>query len=149
MTMAGVAVLDLFAGSGALGIEALSRGAGRAVFVDRSAAAAITIRANLAALGLSGRAEVICAPADRALQRLLPGRERFELVFVDPPYRDDASSDILRRLVAADLLAPAAWVVVHQYKRAPEAGAPELEAVARTVTGDHRVVIFRRAASPA
>ena len=149
MNLAGVAVLDLFAGSGALGIEALSRGAARAVFVDRSAPAAAAITANLAALGLSTRAVVICAEARRALQRLLSSGQRFELVFVDPPYRGDASSDILRRLVAAELLAPEAWVVAHQFKGAPEATAAELEPVVRSVTGDHRITIFRRARDPA
>ena len=77
----GAAVLDLYAGSGALGIEALSRGAERALFVESSREACRTIGANLAALGL--KATVLCQDAERAL-----GHERgsYDLILADPPY---------------------------------------------------------------
>jgi 16S rRNA (guanine966-N2)-methyltransferase len=89
----GLTVLDLFAGSGAMGIEALSRRAGRAVFVDRDPAALAAVRANLAALGLEDRATVVRADA---LGWLAGGGARagggagpvpFDLALVDPPYR--------------------------------------------------------------
>ncbi len=76
-------VLDLYAGSGALGIEALSRGAAKAVFVDSSRGAAEAVRANLTALGLRG--EVVCREALDYL-RGAAGQRRFDLVFCDPPY---------------------------------------------------------------
>ncbi len=84
----GLAVLDLFAGSGALGIEALSRGARRAVFVERDAGALAALRANLAALGLEEqRAQVRAGDALRALRAAAARAETYDLVFLDPPYR--------------------------------------------------------------
>jgi 16S rRNA (guanine966-N2)-methyltransferase len=85
----GAEVLDLFAGSGALGLEALSRGAARATFVDSAPAAVRALRANLAALGAD--AEVVRADALRWM-RAASGRERqYSLVFLDPPYRQAAT----------------------------------------------------------
>jgi len=80
----GADVLDLFAGSGALGVEALSQGAARATFVDSDRAARHAVRRNLEACGFVDRAAIITAPADRFLARL--GAERFDLAFCDPPY---------------------------------------------------------------
>lgn len=76
----GASVLDLYAGTGALGIEALSRGAARATLVERDAKAVASIRANLAACGFEDRAEVVAADVDRAV---LP---KVDVGFVDPPY---------------------------------------------------------------
>jgi 16S rRNA (guanine966-N2)-methyltransferase len=75
-------VWDLFAGSGALGIEALSRGAAAAVFVERDRQAVATIRSNLAALGLDDRATVVCRDALRWVERA----GRADVILVDPPY---------------------------------------------------------------
>src|SRR5947208_2259988 len=100
-------VLDLFAGSGALGIEALSRGAASAVFVERDPAALRALRENLAALGL-GRdvAEVRRSDAMRALHSAQRRGENYDLVFIDPPY--DRARDLGPRLGAglAPLLSP-------------------------------------------
>jgi len=79
----GAAVLDLFAGSGALGIEALSRGAGAATFVERDRAARRTLRVNLAALGLSDRAAIVRGGAEDGAWR---ARGPFDRIFADPPY---------------------------------------------------------------
>lgn len=82
-------VLDLFAGSGALGIEALSRGAAHVTFVDRDRAAISAVQANLEACGMSDRARVVTSPADRFLAA---AGERWDLALLDPPYemgRDD------------------------------------------------------------
>ena len=81
----GAAVLDLFAGSGAMGIEALSRGAASATFVDRDPKALAAVRANLDATGLSDRATVVRADASRWLD----GAGRFDLAVLDPPYATD------------------------------------------------------------
>jgi 16S rRNA (guanine966-N2)-methyltransferase len=86
----GAAVLDLFAGSGAAGIEALSRGAARAVFVDRDAGAIRTIRANLERTGLTERAEARAGDALAYLRADAGRAGPFDLVVVDPPYRDVA-----------------------------------------------------------
>jgi len=86
--VAGVRVLDLFAGSGALGIEALSRGAAAAVFVDRSQPAITAIRANLAALDIE--ADVRRMQASVALRAAADRGEAYDLVFLDPPYKHAA-----------------------------------------------------------
>ena len=80
----GADVLDLFAGSGALGVEALSQGAARATFVDSDRAARQAVRRNLEACGFLDRAAIIAAPAERFLARL--GAEQYDLAFCDPPY---------------------------------------------------------------
>jgi 16S rRNA (guanine966-N2)-methyltransferase len=82
----GLRVLDLFAGSGALGIEALSRGAGEVTLVDSAPPALDAIRRNLQALGIM--AEVAGLPVARFLQRARRAARQYDLVFLDPPYRD-------------------------------------------------------------
>jgi 16S rRNA (guanine966-N2)-methyltransferase len=79
----GANVLDLFAGSGALGLEALSRGAAHATFVEAHRATATALRRTVADLELAGRATVVAQPVERAVQQLAG---RFDLVFADPPY---------------------------------------------------------------
>jgi 16S rRNA (guanine(966)-N(2))-methyltransferase RsmD len=110
-------VLDLFAGSGALGIEALSRGAAHAVFVDRSQQAIGAIRANLAALGIEAEVRPIAARA--ALRAASARREAYDLVFLDPPYR--RAAELGRELSEAlpAVLAPGARVVTESDRRAP------------------------------
>src|SRR4051812_2631513 len=84
----GFSVLDLFAGSGALGIEALSRGATHATFVDQGKTALAAVRANLRELGLEPRATVMSGDAVALAARHVPASP-WQLVFIDPPYRSD------------------------------------------------------------
>ncbi|HTA13348.1 MAG TPA: 16S rRNA (guanine(966)-N(2))-methyltransferase RsmD [Solirubrobacteraceae bacterium] len=116
----GLVALDLFAGTGALGIEALSRGAERAVFVERDAAAIRALRTNLDLLGLRApEAEVRVGDALLALRAARKSAETYDLVFVDPPYRQAREvRDGLSALLPA-LLAPGARVVVESDRRAP------------------------------
>jgi 16S rRNA (guanine966-N2)-methyltransferase len=144
---AGARVLDLFAGSGSLGLEALSRGASRAVFVDSSRAAAAAIRDNLRVLGLEERAEVIVASVDRAIATLAARGEHFDLVFVDAPYRNDSSAAVLQALTADGLLGADAYVIVRQAGRAPEISLAGLEAINRATLGDHRIALYRAPAA--
>jgi 16S rRNA (guanine966-N2)-methyltransferase len=111
----GAAVLDLFAGSGALGIEALSRGAASAVFVERDAAAAASVRANLEALG----ADAAVVRRQDALRYLSTSRGAFDLVFVDPPY--DSAPGLAGTLSEAlpSVLAPDALIVTESRKSHP------------------------------
>ena len=110
-------VLDLYAGSGALGLEALSRGAPRCDFVDSGQEACAAIRANLAALGLEARAGVIAATAEAFLR----GRPRpYRLVFADPPYADAAALTRALARLAGGWLEPDALVIVeHEAHAAP------------------------------
>lgn len=89
-------VVDLFAGSGSFGIESLSRGAAKVVFVERDRAAVRTIEANLATLGLEDRAEV----RPMAVESALAGLPRADIAFCDPPYADDPWHALLARLDA-------------------------------------------------
>jgi 16S rRNA (guanine966-N2)-methyltransferase len=110
-------VLDLFAGSGALGLEALSRGAATAVFVDRAPRAVAAIRANLAALAVDG--DVRRMEARTALRTASARGEAYDLVFLDPPYRH--APGLGRELSEAlpAVLAPGARVVSESDRRAP------------------------------
>ncbi|MDD5223364.1 MAG: 16S rRNA (guanine(966)-N(2))-methyltransferase RsmD [bacterium] len=97
-------VLDLFAGVGSLGIEALSRGAREAVFVEADPRAARIIRGNLEILGLSGRARVLVLEVVRALRKLEREEGRFDLVFLDPPYEQDLAGPVLTWLSRSVIL---------------------------------------------
>ena len=100
----GCSFLDLFAGSGGIGIEALSRGAREAVFVDSSQKAAAVIRENLQKTHLEEQARVICADAGSALPRL-ENHGRFDIIFMDPPYGKELENkvtDYLMRSALAD-----------------------------------------------
>jgi 16S rRNA (guanine966-N2)-methyltransferase len=136
----GIVALDLFAGSGALGIEALSRGAERVVFVERDAAAVASLRANLAALGLgASEAEVRVGDALGALRAARGRRETYDLMFVDPPYRhaSELQSELSALLPA--LLSPGARVVVESDRRAPAELA--LATITRRRYGDTTIAI--------
>lgn len=138
-------VLDLFAGAGGLGIEALSRGAASAVFVDASRAAARTVRANLAALGLDDVTRVVIADAARALGDLERGGAAFDWIFVDPPYATELAEQALRRLGGGALVRPGAVVVVeHDRRRALDQAYGALELRDRRRYGDTEVSFYRR-----
>ena len=115
----GARVLDLFAGTGALGIEALSRGAGEAVFVERARSSLQALARNLQALELQDRTRILRSDASAALAALGRRSERFDLVLLDPPYGPEEPSGALRALVAAGVLAPAATVVAERARRHP------------------------------
>jgi 16S rRNA (guanine966-N2)-methyltransferase len=110
----GAHVLDLFAGSGALGLEALSRGAAHATFVDAGKPALAAIRANLRELGLEDRAAVLAMDAAQAAQK--PPAVPWQIVFVDPPYASDLARRVVSVLPMASL-APGARVVIEHDRR--------------------------------
>jgi len=114
----GARVLDLYAGSGAVGLEALSRGAAHALLVESDARAAGVIRSNAAALGLGDRARVVRQPVERAVAAG-PPVEPYDLVFADPPYAlADVDLDaVLAALADRGWLAPGALVVVERSSR--------------------------------
>jgi 16S rRNA (guanine966-N2)-methyltransferase len=142
--LSGARVLDLYAGSGSLGLEALSRGAAHVTFVDSSRAAAATIAKNLRAFGLVDAARMLTADVMRALADLGAADDRFDLVFVDAPYANDLSAAVLAALVATDLVAPQGFIVVRQAGRAPALAPAGLDRVNEATLGDHRIALYRR-----
>jgi 16S rRNA (guanine966-N2)-methyltransferase len=138
----GVRVLDLFAGSGALGIEALSRGASGAVFVERDAHAALVLRENLSALAIGAdTAQVRQADALAALRSARERRETYDLIFIDPPYGQAREWEQELPAMIVPVLRPAARVVVESARRAPLALPFEVER--RRRYGDTSVTIHR------
>jgi 16S rRNA (guanine966-N2)-methyltransferase len=143
----GASVLDLYAGSGALGIEALSRGAEKATFVERSARCAQVLRRNLEELGLAGRGEVVVADVLGALPRLAEQGRCFDLVRLDPPYASDEAAAALAALVRSELLPEGAMVVVESSRRRPPAVVEGLEAIDERRYGDTLITRFRAASA--
>ena len=117
----GLCVLDLFAGSGALAIEALSRGSARAVLVESDRAAAGTVAANLSDLGLEGEAELLRGDARGEAARMAREAETFDLVFLDPPYAEAAGLVAGLQGSLEQLLAPEGRIVVECDRRDPPA----------------------------
>lgn len=112
--------LDLCAGSGAVGIEALSRGARRTVFIEQSRRACAVIEANLRALDIATQAAlVVCCDARAALKQLAADHEAFDLIFFDPPYESDLYSTVLSDLGGGALLNDDAVVVVEHRAKLP------------------------------
>jgi 16S rRNA (guanine966-N2)-methyltransferase len=131
-----LAVADLFAGSGALGLEALSRGAAHCTFVETDRDAVAAIRRNLAALGAD--ADIIAAPADQAR---LPGP--LDLAFLDPPYRSGLAALALARLP----LAPGGYASVESARDEDIAAEGYEEEAVRTY-GKAKLTLLRRVADP-
>jgi 16S rRNA (guanine966-N2)-methyltransferase len=133
-------VLDLYAGTGALAIEALSRGAGTAVLVERSPAACAAIRENLMRTRLAARARVIQGDVERVLPRL---EGPFDLVFLDPPYADERVDAVLAALGAHGIIDEHSAVVYEHSKRRrpPETCGPLKHSLTRC-HGDTCVTIY-------
>ena len=109
----GLAVADLFAGSGALGLEALSRGAASAIFVEQDAAALRALRANIAAL----RAQPRCDVRACSVLALGPAKQPLDLLLLDPPYETGAGAVALDKLRRLGWIAPGAWISVETSRR--------------------------------
>jgi len=135
----GLRVLDLFAGSGALGIEALSRGAAEAVFVDSDARAAAAVRRNLDALGIDAR--VHRRDAFSWLGSAAGGEEAFDLVFADPPYSSASRTAGRLSELLPPLLTDSSLTVTESDKRNPL--LLTLPLIDERVYGDTRIAIHR------
>jgi 16S rRNA (guanine(966)-N(2))-methyltransferase RsmD len=146
----GTRVLDLYAGSGVLGLEALSRGASRVVAVERVTAHAAVIARNAADLGVGDALAIVRDDVLRALARLGARGERFDIVLADPPYAEDVRAALLAGLATAGVLAPGAIVVVEHDRRAPGVDPRPLgfTETDRRRYGD-TVLTFYRAQAPA
>lgn len=111
----GAELLDLFAGSGALGIEALSRGAARVAFVEQDHGARRTLQANLTRCGFTDRAAIIGQTVQAALARLAGEGARFDGVLMDPPYGKGLADRVLGLLAAGGLVGAEGWVAVEHH----------------------------------
>ena len=111
--------LDICAGSGAVGIEALSRGAAEATFIESSRHACAVIEANLAALGITSEATTINRDVAAALRRLDLEARQFEIAFFDPPYASGIYSQVMRQLGSGNLLSDGALVFVEHLAKTP------------------------------
>jgi 16S rRNA (guanine966-N2)-methyltransferase len=147
--LSGARVLDAFAGSGALGLEALSRGAASALFVEHSDSVARVLAANIAALGVGAAARIMPRDIASALRSLSKGGERFDLCFVDPPYASGLLATTLTALAGSGLLAERALLVAESDRRhAPGAVAGLALAIERRY-GDTLISLYGIANSAA
>lgn len=134
-------VLDLYAGSGALGIEALSRGAEACDFVERQPAACALIKENLRLTGFDQLGRVLCVPAGRALRELRPG---YALVLADPPYDDPEARSVLDSLAGSELITEGGTLVLEHSARDEPAGMMgKLRLISARRHGDSALSIYR------
>jgi 16S rRNA (guanine966-N2)-methyltransferase len=129
------AVLDVFSGTGALGLEALSRGAATAVFVERARAALTALRANVEACRATDRCTIL--PIDALT---VPAGERADIVLLDPPYGQDLVNRALARLRLVGRVGPGSLVVAETARGEP---ALEVDALAERTHGAARLTIWR------
>ena len=148
--ISGSRFLDVFAGTGAVGIEALSRGAAHAAFIENHAPAAALIRKNLASLKIASAATVICADALRALEsaaaRVNAGTPPYDYIFIDPPYAATADYSRAMQFVASSALVAPDGIVIVEHRKSfslPESFEP-LQRVRLLRQGDAALSFYRR-----
>jgi 16S rRNA (guanine966-N2)-methyltransferase len=137
-TFEGLRVADLYAGSGALGLEALSRGADQATFVEKDPKAQAAIKANAARLGVSEQVRVLGASA-----LALPRSDPFDLIFADPPYSPGSGSAVVKAVADADWLASAGLMSIETDRREP-VDPIDYEIEAEREFGRARITLLRR-----
>jgi pantetheine-phosphate adenylyltransferase len=145
--VSGCRVLDLFAGTGALGIEAISRGASEVVFVERATAALRVLSRNLEKLDLASVSQLVHADVKPTLRRLAEQGRRFDLIFMDPPYDADVYGETLAQIGRGSLLEASGTLVVESAKRHPLPAATDfnLIVVDERATGDSMITRLRAA----
>lgn len=144
----GARVLDLFAGSGAIGLEALSRGAKEVYFVEKDRYCSRVIEANLLGLGVKRGdpcARTFTNESFRALEILKKKKESFDIVFIDPPYYQELAKKALKLTVASGILSPYSFVVVEHAKKDMLGECPAgCDLVKEIVSGEIKVSIYRK-----
>lgn len=133
----GLSVLDLFAGSGALGLEALSRGAAHCLFVEQDADAMKAIRANVEAFDARGRAQV----QQGSVMSLGPAKTVHDLIMLDPPYETGAGQVALDRMVRLGWIGPATWIALETRKN-EDIAIKTLEIEAERVVGKAKITLL-------
>jgi len=134
----GLRVADLYAGSGALAFEALSRGADRAVLVENDRAALTAIEANAAKLGATALIELRAMSAAR-----LPRQTPFDLILADPPYGQGSGTSVAKAVAEADWLSPGGWLAIETAKGDPVEAPPGLTIEATRDVGRARLTLLR------
>jgi 16S rRNA (guanine966-N2)-methyltransferase len=136
----GIEVLDLFAGSGSLGLEAISRGARQATFVDKSPQSLQILEANIRSIGCEAQCTAYAADVFWYLKN---ARRSFDLVFVDPPYRLDRIADLPKELFASEALREGTFVVMEHSKESPVEPAETMFDITRKPFGQTTVLILK------
>ncbi len=135
-------VLDLFSGSGALGIEALSRGAGWVDFVEREPRCCVIIKENLEKTKLAARAHVYCRGVSQALSFL---DKEYNIILIDPPYSDESIGDLLTKLATSRLVGASSTVVVtHSPRLSLAATYAPLSLIKEHRHGDSCIAVYRK-----
>lgn len=144
--VSGKRVLELFAGSGAFGIEAISRGARDVTFVDNNFKCSQTIKSNLESLGVNeSKYDIIRANALGMLPRLAKQEEKFDIVFLDPPYYKTIAKNCLINIDAYDILSPVGLIIIEHFKKdALDAELERLVFVDQRRYGDTVISIYRK-----
>ena len=144
--------LDLFAGIGTVGLEALSNGAKHAVFIDKDRTSLKNIEANVRDLGFGGQTEIYYGDVTRDLSFL--ANRQFDFIFLGPPYRDDKKQPLalsvpsLKKILEAGLALPHSWVINQHHKKEDVSGAlSEWNEFRRNVYGDSVLSFFQRRVS--
>lgn len=140
--MVGAKVLDLFAGSGAFGLEALSRGAAQAIFVDGAWGAVDTIRRNLDKAGFSSQAKVLRRNVFRFLKQAARQGLVFDLILADPPFALKGLQDLVGMISEANILTPEGILVMEHSLKQPIEGTDELKMIRERRFGEIVISMF-------
>ena len=144
-SVAGCRFLDMYAGAGTVGIEALSRGAGQVVFIEKEADNVRIIKKNLQITGLAENARCLHMPVNKAIALLASEQVSFELIFMDPPYGEDLIPDTLKGIAGNNLLKPKGIVVAESAKgaRLPENVTGGLQMCRREIYSETMITFFQ------
>jgi 16S rRNA (guanine966-N2)-methyltransferase len=115
--VSGLTFLELFAGSGSVGLEALSQGAQEVVFVENLRQSCLSLEENIKSLGCSDRVKVICQDALRAIENFCQNGRKFDLIFADPPYYQGMAEKILQTLGECDILHKSGYIIIQHFKK--------------------------------
>lgn len=144
--IAGKSVLDLYAGSGAFGLEAISRGAGHATFVDNNSRCLAAIEQNVEMLAMpESKYDIVRGSVSIVLSRLEKDGDRFDIIFMDPPYHKDLAKKCLINIDYYDILSEFGLIVVEHFKKdSLETDLNTLEKITERKYGDTSVTIYRK-----
>jgi 16S rRNA (guanine(966)-N(2))-methyltransferase RsmD len=141
----GASFVDLYAGTGTVGLESLSRGAGRAIFVEPNMLRAKAIKENAITLGLIEKTTVVEKKADEFLRKASSDKKRFDIFFVDPPYFSEEITNILPMIAEKRLLHDKGTVIVeHFHKRSLPESVGELKMIKSYRYGDAMLTIYKK-----